>query len=177
MKGQIIVLILGIIVLGQPAQAAKFYEIDLDEIANQNLKALAQGWREITDGVEDTGALAWKITSKKSTEDWANTIKQIHYSMGGNWIDDASAEKVLKDRKNLKMLVLRLVDSSVWIEDDNRDYAQEELYPLLEKVLFETRGVRIYIGHAGGDFGGYLHITVIDFRNQQIVSVIGGYAE
>jgi len=159
-----------------PTEAAKFKRLSLNKIADSGLARAAKRWKSLTRSASDTASAAVQILSKKESEPWEQTVKQVLWD---EYTNDISAESTPKDAANIRALVEDLLEASSWFQDEEaREQVRRELPQLLSRALRANRHTLLFTGGIGGEFdGAYMHITVVDLKNQQVVSIYGGYSE
>lgn len=158
--------------------AARFEIIEGAKLENVKLQELSKFWSEGPGKYTDVFAQSAVIISKRPSEPYENTLMQM---LWGSYTFSVSADATRFERTILKKEIDFLFDASSWLQNEAepsqiRAFKKELLQRLLE--LSKNSEIFLFVGVIEGDFSSsFVHLSLVDTKNQQTLSLVGGYAE
>lgn len=158
--------------------AARFEIIQGDKLENVKLQELSKFWSEGPGQFTDVFAQSAVIMSKRPSEPYENTLMQM---LWGSYTFSVSADATRFERNILKKEIDFLFDASSWLQNEAepsqiKAFKKELLQRLMQ--LSKSSEILLYVGVIEGDFSSsFVHFSLVDIKNQQTLSIVGGYAE
>lgn len=159
-------------------QAARFEIIAGENLINKELRELAQFWNQGPGQYTDVYAQAATILQKRDSEPYEHTLMQM---LWGSYTFQVSAEGAKLERAVLKKEIDFLFDAATWLQseagpEEVKAFKKELIRRLMKFATQEQ--IQFYVGVVEGDFSAsFVHLSLIDLKNQQTLSLLGGYAE
>lgn len=155
------------------AEAAKFKVVGPSKLASVKQQNVIKLWKQISRGQCDAGYKAVCIVSKKPTERWENTIKQV---LWGNYVEGVSAAKASASKKSITSAVNAVFDAHGELSQKPQAIRSKLVNALYDAV--KAGKCQVYTGGIWGAFDGdYTHVTVRTPKSNQLFSIYAGYSE
>ena len=155
------------------AQAAKFKVVGPSKLTSVKQQNVIKMWNQITRGECDAGYKAVCIISKKPTERWEQTIKQV---LWGNYVESISAAKTSSSKKSITSAVNAVFDAHGALSQKPQAVRSKLANALYDAV--KAGKCQVYTGGIQGAFDGdYTHVTVRTPKTNQLFSIYAGYSE
>lgn len=153
------------------ANAAKFQSTKT--VKSTSLTTLLDAWKNVTEGMEDAGWSAAKITEKKPSEAWINTVKQFLYKTGA---EEASAKQVSLSSLNAWNEIKALTEQNYFLHESLLEEDDLRL-PLVEALEAINGNKLIFVGAVSGNTFSYNHLTIVDVTRKEIISFYAGTSD
>ena len=165
-----------------PAFGAKFE-------ATERLKALrdlksyyADACKALVEANTDCGVESYKILSRKPTEKWESTVKQIIHAQGAGYVEEVVANRLTRKYYDAASEVLTAGGWDALYENSSEETQQElEAAALQIEAELERVAERKIIVIAGGFSGAFSlehsFLAIIDLKTQEVVVFNAGYSE
>lgn len=155
------------------AEAAKFKVVGPSKLASVKQQNVIKLWKQISRGECDAGYKAVCILSKKPTERWEQTIKQV---LWGHYVEGVSAAPSSASKKSITSAVNAVFDAHGALSQKSPAVRQKLADALYDAV--KTGKCKVYTGGIWGAFDGdYTHVTVRNPKSNQLFSIYAGYSE
>ncbi len=155
------------------AEAAKFKVVGPSKLTSAQARGAINRWNQISRGECDAGYKAVCIISKKPTERWEQTIKQV---LWGNYVEGVSAAKTSATKKSIGAAVNAVFDAHGALSQKpqtTRDKLTNALYDAVK-----AGKCQVYTGGIWGAFDGdYTHVTIRNPKSNQLFTIYAGYSE
>lgn len=163
-------------ILFNQAFAISFKSLDLDNIKNPQLKEIAQKW-ESEFYIDDAGVYGKKVFELNRSGKWDKTIRQIAYISNPYLLDidnyEISGHEIYTDIKNL-------IYAMAYLDIPNTERAVESLATKYSDLIEDLKSddFIIYSGSTYGAFSAeFLEMTIVDIKNNEYITLYGGYSE
>jgi hypothetical protein len=167
------ILAAALLVLPVAAHAAQYRVVS--KPSNVQLqKNVLQSWKQLIRGQCDAGNKTACILSKKPTEKWESTIKQV---LWGQYVEGISVGKVPATKASLRSSVNSLFDAHAGALSTTSTAARVKFADALYSAI-KGKQCSVYTGGITGAFdASYQHVTIHDKKNKEIFSLYAGYSE
>lgn len=169
-------------VLAAPAQAAKFSRSSTAPQGTLSLphEALLKAC-ELSAGNLDCNVITYKVSEKKSSEAWTQTIKQMIYATGAPYVEGVSASAVSKNGRAITKALEEVLDATGFYEEVD-DTAADAFWDafgetLQNQILDESSVIAIEGGIDGAFSLSHAYLALIDRKTGEVVIISGGYSE
>lgn len=167
-------LVLALALLASPyAEAAKFKVVGPSKLTSVKQQNVIKMWNQISRGQCDAGYKAVCIVSKKPTEKWEQTIKQV---LWGSYVEGVSAAKASASKKSITSAVNAVFDAHGDLSQKPAAVRSKLANALYDAV--KAGKCQVYTGGIWGAFDGdYTHVTVRNPKSNQLFTIYAGYSE
>lgn len=160
--------------IGSSAFAAQFQSARMQSAAAQKLAQVATTIARDKENFGDMGTIKSVVFTRKAGEQDRNTVAQLNHQLGGLNSDDQSA--VDMNRQSAKALANHLLSFNSQYDDENAYVrALNSLEDAIQAVKAD-KNLRIYGTNHADEDGSWQILTILDFKNHQILFIRLGYS-
>ena len=158
--------------------AVQLNAIELDQLTNNKLKAIARDFAKTFD-VDDAGAHAVEIVQRGPSGDWRKTIKQIAF-ISNPYIEDYYLEEMNASYQvytHIKDVIVGMAYFQVPDQERVDERLAAEFSDRMEELYFKS-DIVFYTGDFEGAFSAsFGFVIILDQASGQYVKFYGGYSE